>query len=58
YFRNVQIGANEYQAKIKFIEPFSSKVITLKDNGNATKVTWKIVNDYGGAGSLYSSQLP
>jgi P pilus assembly chaperone PapD len=58
YFRNVQIGAREYQAQIKFIEPFSSKAITLKDNGNATKVTWKIVNDYGGAGSLYSSILP
>ncbi|HBX9056432.1 TPA: molecular chaperone, partial [Klebsiella pneumoniae] len=26
-------------------------------NINASSITWKVVNDYGGAGSLYSSSL-
>ncbi|ENT3369144.1 hypothetical protein [Escherichia coli] len=31
------------------VEPFSSKVFTLKNNSAlANKVTWTIVNDYGG----------
>ncbi|HBQ5768313.1 TPA: molecular chaperone, partial [Klebsiella pneumoniae subsp. pneumoniae] len=31
--------------------------VTLKENINASSITWKVVNDYGGAGSLYSSSL-
>ncbi|MGC6157443.1 fimbrial biogenesis chaperone, partial [Klebsiella pneumoniae] len=33
------------------------KEVTLKENISASSITWKIVNDYGGAGSLYSSSL-
>ncbi|MCD1153092.1 hypothetical protein LQQ51_19595, partial [Klebsiella pneumoniae] len=33
------------------------KEVTLKENINASSITWKVVNDYGGAGSLYSSSL-
>ncbi|MDK6764382.1 molecular chaperone, partial [Klebsiella aerogenes] len=34
-----------------------TKEVTLKQNVTASGITWKIVNDYGGAGTLYSSSL-
>ncbi|HHM1478376.1 TPA: molecular chaperone, partial [Klebsiella pneumoniae] len=37
--------------------PMTTKEVVLKENINASSITWKVVNDYGGAGSLYSSSL-
>ncbi|MDU4840615.1 MAG: molecular chaperone [Leclercia adecarboxylata] len=56
YFNTVNFGNTSLTQDIKSIAPFSSKEITVKGVSSAT-ITWKIVNDYGGAGSLYSASL-
>ncbi|MEL2244238.1 molecular chaperone [Leclercia adecarboxylata] len=56
YFNTVKLGNMEIKKDIKTIPPFTTQEITVKQS-NESKITWKIVNDYGGAGSLYSSSL-
>lgn len=57
YFHSVQIGSKEVKPEVNSVAPMTTKEVTLKENINASSVNWKVVNDYGGAGSLYSSSL-
>lgn len=57
YFNTIKIGSAEIKNEVNTVPPMETKEVTLKENINASSVTWKIVNDYGGAGSLYSSPL-
>lgn len=57
YFNSVKINDTEIKSKINLIEPMSQKEIVLQNNISGSKLTWKIVNDYGGAGSPYSTSL-
>lgn len=57
YFNSVKINDTEIKSKINLIEPMSQREITLQNNMSGSRLTWKIVNDYGGAGSLYSTSL-
>lgn len=57
YFNSVKIGNKEFKQDINSIAPMTTKDVILKENVNASGITWKVVNDYGGAGSLYSSSL-
>ncbi|HCI5912419.1 TPA: molecular chaperone, partial [Klebsiella quasipneumoniae subsp. similipneumoniae] len=52
-----QIGSKEVKPEVNSVAPMTTKEVTLKENINASSVNWKVVNDYGGAGSLYSSSL-
>ena len=56
YFNMVKAGDTNLSKDVSSIAPFSTKEFTIKE-GSASSITWKIVNDYGGAGSLYSSPL-
>lgn len=56
YFNMVKIGDANISKDVSSIAPFSTKEIAIKE-GNSSNITWKIVNDYGGAGTLYSSSL-
>ncbi|AUU83725.1 molecular chaperone [Leclercia adecarboxylata] len=56
YFNMVKLGNTDINLDVRTISPFSTKKIDIKDI-NASSISWKIVNDYGGAGSLYSSPL-
>ncbi len=57
YFHSIQIGGKEVKPEVNSVAPMTTKEVTLKENISASSITWKIVNDYGGAGSLYSSSL-
>ena len=57
YFNSIQIGGKEVKPEVNSVAPMTTKEVTLKENINASSITWKVVNDYGGAGSLYSSSL-
>ncbi|HBR7308080.1 TPA: fimbrial biogenesis chaperone [Klebsiella aerogenes] len=57
YFNTIKIGNTEIKNEVNTVPPMETKEVTLKESVNASSVTWKIVNDYGGAGSLYSSPL-
>ncbi len=57
YFHSIQIGSKEVKPEVNSVAPMTTKEVTLKENINASSITWKVVNDYGGAGSLYSSSL-
>ncbi len=58
YFNTVQLGNKNITQDVGSIAPFASKEITLKKEQNdPTKITWRIVNDYGGAGTFYSMSL-
>lgn len=57
YFNTVTIGGREIKNEIKSIPPLTSKDVTLKTNVTGSSISWKIMNDFGGAGSLYSSSL-
>ena len=57
YFNTIKIGNTEIKNEVNAIPPMATKEVTLKESINASSITWKIVNDYGGAGSLYSSPL-
>ncbi|HAT1571270.1 molecular chaperone [Kluyvera cryocrescens] len=57
YFNTVTIGGREIKNEINSIPPLTSKDVTLKTNVTGSSISWKIMNDFGGAGSLYSSSL-
>ncbi|MDH8484403.1 molecular chaperone [Klebsiella pneumoniae] len=57
YFNSIQLGGKEVKPEVNSVAPMTTKEVTLKENINASSITWKVVNDYGGAGSLYSSSL-
>lgn len=57
YFNSVTIGGKEIKNEINSIPPLTSKDVILKTNITGSSVSWKIMNDFGGAGSLYSSSL-
>jgi P pilus assembly chaperone PapD len=58
YFNSVRLGNQELKNEIGSIAPFATKEITLKtESKSASGISWKIVNDYGGAGSIYTSSL-
>lgn len=57
YFNSIKIGGKEFKQDVNSIAPMTTKEVTLKESVTSSDVTWKIVNDYGGAGSLYSSSL-
>jgi len=57
YFNSVKVNDKEIKSEINSISPFSNKEVTLQSPIKISKVTWKIVNDYGGAGTLYSVSL-
>lgn len=57
YFNSIKINGNEVKSSVNSIEPLSTKEVTLEQNMSGSTLTWKIVNDYGGAGSLYSTSL-
>lgn len=57
YFNSVTIGGKEIKNEINSIPPLTSKDVMLKTNITGSSVSWKIMNDFGGAGSLYSSSL-
>lgn len=56
YFNLAKFGNVDIKSQLNSIGPFSTKEIVVNDSA-ANSVSWKIVNDYGGAGSLYSSSL-
>lgn len=57
YFNTIKIGNTEIKNEVSSVPPMETKEVTLKQNVTASGITWKIVNDYGGAGTLYSSSL-
>ncbi|MBK3174185.1 molecular chaperone, partial [Klebsiella pneumoniae] len=57
YFNSIQLGGKEVKPEVNSVAPMTTKEVGLKENINASSITWKVVNDYGGAGSLYSSSL-
>lgn len=57
YFNSIKINGTEIKSSVNSIGPLSTKEVTLEKNMSGSQLTWKIVNDYGGAGSLYSTSL-
>ena len=50
YFNTVTIGGREIKNEINSIPPLTSKDVTLKTNVTGSSISWKIMNDFGGAG--------
>lgn len=57
YFNSIKLGNREIKQEISSIPPFSTKEIELKEKINSNNISWRVMNDYGGIGSLYSSKL-
>lgn len=57
YFMSIKINGQELIEKIPNIESMTTKEFILPAGITGSDLTWQIINDHGGDGSLYSSKL-
>ncbi|HCB1500663.1 P pilus assembly chaperone PapD [Klebsiella oxytoca] len=57
YFSSIKINGQEIIKTLPNIESMTTKEFTLPAGVTGSNITWKIINDHGGDGSLYSSTL-